>query len=152
MAGNSAMSGEKIYEYDLDITGVTDYGVSMDAIMSGKEKIPPQGTRIDIAFEGRAKGRLSGRVRGVDYARLRADGRIDLDIRATIETDDGHRIALSADGVATPRSGEPIGDLCENISLTTAAAEYSWVNTRQIWGVGTANFATGKVHIEAYQQ
>jgi hypothetical protein len=25
------MRGEKIYEYDLDVTGVTDYGISLDA-------------------------------------------------------------------------------------------------------------------------
>jgi len=32
--------GEKIYEYDLDVTGMRDYGESLDAILSGKEKIP----------------------------------------------------------------------------------------------------------------
>jgi hypothetical protein len=146
------MRGEKIYEYDLDFTGVTDYGVSMEAILSAKEKVPPQGARFDVAFEGRAKGRLSGRVRGVDYLRMRADGRIDLDIRATIETEDGHRIALSADGVGLPRVTEPIADLCENVCLTTAAANYAWVNTRQIWAPGTVNLAAGKVHIDAYMQ
>jgi hypothetical protein len=146
------MRGEKIYEYDLDFTGVTDYGVSMEAILSGKQKVPPQGARFDVAFEGRAKGRLSGRVRGVDYLRMRADGRIDLDIRATIETEDGHRIALSADGVGVPRVTEPIADLCENVCLTTAAADYAWVNTRQIWAPGTVNLVAGKVHIDAYMQ
>ena len=54
------------------ITGVTDYGVTMDAILSGKEKVPLQGTRFDVAFEGRAKGRLAGKVRGVDYLLMRA--------------------------------------------------------------------------------
>jgi len=146
------MTGEKIYEYDLDITGVTDYGVSMEAILGGKEQVPPQGARFDVAFEGRATGRLAGRVRGVDYLRMRTDGRIDLDIRATIETDDGCRIALSADGVAAPRPGEPVAELRENVSLTTAAAGYAWVNARQIWGPGTVNLATGKIHIDAYMQ
>lgn len=146
------MRGEKIYEYDLDVTGVTDYGVSLEAILAGKEKVPPQGARFDVAFEGRAKGRLSGRVRGVDYLQMRADGRVGLDIRATIETDDGRRIALSADGVALPHAAEPIADLFENVCLTTAAADYLWVNTRQIWAPGTVNFATGKIHIDAYMQ
>jgi hypothetical protein len=146
------MRGEKIYEYDLDFTGVTDYGVSLEAILSGKEKVPPQGARFDVAFEGRAKGRLSGRVRGVDYLRMRADGRIDLDIRATIETDDGHRLRLSADGVANPRAAAPIADLLENVTLTAAAEDYAWVNTRQVWGVGTVDFSTGKIHIDAYMQ
>lgn len=93
-----SMRGEKIYEYDLDVKGVTDYGVSLQAILSRKEKIPPQGLRFDVALEGQASGRVAGRVRGFDYIRARADGRMDLDIRATIETEDGHRIALSADG------------------------------------------------------
>lgn len=146
------MRGEKIYEYDLDFTGVTDYGVSMEAILSGKEKVPPQGARFDVAFEGRAKGRLSGRVRGVDYLRMRADGRVDLDIRAIFETEDGHRIALSADGVGVPRVTEPIADLFENVRLSTAAANYAWVNTRQIWAPGTVNMAAGKVHIDGYMQ
>lgn len=146
------MRGEKIFEYDLDVTGMTDYGVSLDAILSGNTTIPPQGVRIDVAFEGRARGRLAGKVRGVDYTRMRADGRVDLDIRAIIETDDGRRIALSADGVAVPRVSEPIADLWENVSLTTAADDYAWVNARQIWGYGTVNFATGKIHIDAFMQ
>jgi len=148
----AAMKGEKIYEYDLDITGMTDYGVTLDAILSGQARVPPQGARIDVAFDGRAIGRLAGRVRGVDYLRMRADGRIDLDIRATLETDEGRRIALSADGVAVPRATEPIADLYENVRLTTAAEEYGWVGTRQIWGVGTVNLATGRIHIDGYMQ
>ena len=146
------MNGEKIYEYDLNVTGVTDYGVTLQSILSGQSRIPPQGARIDVAFEGRATGRLTGRVNGIDYLRIRGDGRVDLDIHATVETDDGHRIALSADGVGVPRAGEPIADLCENVSLTTAAENYAWVNTRQVWGTGMVNFAGGKIHIDAHMQ
>ena len=146
------MRGEKIYEYDLDVTGVTDYGISLDAILSGQVQIPPQGVRVDVAFAGPAVGRLAGTVRGVDYVRMRADGRVDLDIRATIETAAGHRIALSADGVAMPRATEPVADLLENVTLSTAAEEFAWVNTRQVWGVGTIDFAAGKIHITGYMQ
>ncbi|MCM3879736.1 MAG: DUF3237 domain-containing protein [Vicinamibacterales bacterium] len=146
------MRGEKIYEYDLDVTGVTDYGVTLESVLSGQERVPPQGVRIDVAFEGRAVGRLAGRVRDIDYLRMRADGRIDLDIRAVVETENGRRIALSADGVAMPRMAEPIADLFENVSLSTAAEEYVWVNTRQVWGVGTVNLAVGKIHIDGYMQ
>lgn len=152
VAKAQAMCGEKIYEVNLEITGVTDYGVTMDAILGGKEKVPPQGTRFDVAFEGRGKGRLTGKVRGIDYLVMRADGRIDLDVRATLETDDGHRIAVHIDGVASPRANEPIVDLVENVRLTTAAQSYDWVNARQIWGLGTVNLATGKIQVEAYMQ
>jgi hypothetical protein len=146
------MTGEKIYECDLDITGVMDFGVSMESILAGREKVPPQGARFDVAFEGNSAGRLSGRLRGVDYLRMRADGRVDLDIRAIIETGDGFRIGLSADGVAVMRPGEPIADLHENVTLTTAAAGFAWVHGRQVWGVGSVNLATGKIHIDAYMQ
>ena len=78
-----------------------DHGVSLQSIMPGEQKVPPQWTRFGVAFEGPGKGRLSGRLRGVDYVRRRADGRIDLDLRATIETDDG---------VGALHEGEPISD------------------------------------------
>jgi hypothetical protein len=146
------MKGEKIYIYDADITGVTDYGVSMDSILAGKEKIPPQGARFDVAFEGNVTGRITGRVRGVDYIRMRADGRIDLDIRGSFETADGFRIGLSASGVAVVRPEEPVADLSENVSLITAAPAYAWVNTRQIWAPGTVNLAMGKIHLEGHMQ
>ncbi len=146
------MKGEKIYTVDLDITNVKDSGIALEAILSGTERVPPQGVRIDVAFEGHATGRLAGRLSGIDYIRVRADGRIDLDIRAMIETHDGRRIALSADGVAVPRAGEPIADLSVNHYLSTAAEDYAWVNTRQIWACGTVNFSTGKIHVDAYMQ
>jgi Protein of unknown function (DUF3237) len=152
MAQNPEMKGEKIYEYDFDITRVTDYGVSMDAILAGNATVPLQGARFDLAVDGRGKGRLSGRAHGIDYLRIRADGRIDLDLHVTIETDDSRRIALSADGVAAPRTGEPMLDIFANIRLSTASEEYAWVNGRQIWSVGTASLATGKIHVEAYMQ
>ena len=146
------MRGEKIYSYDLDVTGVTDYGVTLDAILEGEIAIPPQGVRLDVAFAGRASGRVSGQVTGVDFVRLRADGRIDLDIRASIVTDTGERIALSADGVAVPRAGERVADLFENITLSTAAGSFGWVNTRLVWGIGTVDFTAGKIHIDGYMQ
>src|SRR5215469_16551523 len=115
MTESRSMMGEKIYEVDLDITGVTDYGVAMDAVLSGKEKVPLQGTRFDVSFEGRAKGRLTGKVRGVDYLLMRADGRADLDVRGTIETEDGHRIAVQIGGIASARANEPVVDLVEHV-------------------------------------
>src|SRR5690348_12571966 len=145
MGQNPAMRGEKIYDMELDLTGVTDYGVSMDPMLAGKVAIPLQGARFDLAVAGRYNGRLAGRAHGVDYVRVRADGRMELDLHLTIETDDGHRIALSGDGQAAPRPGEPVLDLFANVRLSTASKEYAWVNERQIWGVGTASLATGKV-------
>ena len=144
------MEGERIYEYDLDITEVTDYGFTLEDVLSGKASVPLQGARIDVAFEGRAIGRLAGHLHGIDYLLIRADGRVDLNIHATINTEDGQRIALAADGVCLPRPDEPIADLRENVELITASEDYAWVNTRRVRGVGTVNFANGKIHVEAY--
>ena len=63
MTQNAALTGEKIYEMDLDLTGVTDFGVSLDAINTGKEAIPLQGARFDLAVDGRSKGRQRCRSR-----------------------------------------------------------------------------------------
>jgi Protein of unknown function (DUF3237) len=152
MTQNAGMRGEKIYDMELDITGVTDYGVSMDAVLAGQEVIPLHGARFDLAVDGRPKGRLAGRAHGVDYLRVRADGRIELDLHVIIETEDGHRIALSGDGQAAPQAGEPVLDIFANIRLSTASKDYAWVNVRQIWGVGTASLATGKIRVEGFMQ
>jgi hypothetical protein len=152
MTQTTAMKGEKIYEHELDLTGVTDYGLSMEDLLSGRGAIPLHGARLDLAVAGRSKGRLAGRAHGVDYLRVRADGRMELDLHLTIETDDGQRIALCGDGQAAPRNGAPILDIFGNIRLSTASKKYAWVNERQIWSVGTASLATSKVHIEAFMQ
>jgi hypothetical protein len=73
-------------------------------------------------------------------------------LHLTIETDDGHRIALFGDGYPAPRTGEPELDIFANIRLSTASKEYAWVNARQIWSIETASIATGKMYAEAYMQ
>ena len=40
--------------------------------------------------------------------------------------------------------GEPIADRRENVTLTTAAAGYAWVNTHQIWGGGECELGYGQ--------
>jgi hypothetical protein len=147
------MPGELIYEYDgLLITGVTSYGAPpFDAVMSGAEAIPPSGARYDFALEGRVSGpRLRGTFKGVDYIQVRPDGRAELHIHAEITTDDGKKIALSADGVASFPDGLPIGELRENVTMTTAEPGYEWVNQLQIWAVGTCDVTTGEVEIAGY--
>ena len=126
--------------------------MSLNTILSGQEAIPLHGAQFDLAVAGRYEGRLTGRAHGVDYVRVRADGRMELDLHLIIETEDGHRIALSGDGQAAPRPGEPVLDIFANVRLSTASKEYAWVNERQIWGVGTASLATGKVLAEGFMQ
>ena len=147
------LPGELIYEYDgLRITEVTSYGAPpFDVVMSGAEAIPPSGARYDFTLEGRVSGpRLRGTFKGIDYLQVRPDGRAELHIHAEITTDDGKKIALSADGVASFPDGLPIGELRENVTMTTADPGYEWVNPLQIWAVGTCDVSTGEVEIAGY--
>jgi hypothetical protein len=147
------MPGELIYEYDgLRITEVTSYGAPpFDVVMSGAEAIPPSGARYAFTLEGRVSGpRLRGTFKGIDYLQVRPDGRAELHIHAGITTGDGKKIALSADGVASFPDGLPIGELRENVTMTTADPGYEWVNPLQIWAVGTCDVSAGDVEIAGY--
>lgn len=146
------MGGEKIYEYIVDTGEIVEYGLSLAAVLSGEAAAPSHGARFDAHFEGYATGRIAGRVWGTDFAYLRADGRIELDIRATIETADGKRIALSASGIGQIRPNEPVIDLAENVRLISSYSEFDWVNGRQIWASGVAHLAEGKIRVEAFMQ
>jgi hypothetical protein len=43
-----------------------------------------------------------------------------------------------------------VGDLRENVTLTTSEPDYAWVNPLQIWAPGTVDVAKGEVHIRGY--
>jgi hypothetical protein len=148
---NAIAGGELLYEYTVSITGLTEYGFAFAPLMAGAAVPPPEGARFDVAFAGEASGpRLRGRVTGVDYLRVRADGRFELHIHAEIVAAGGCRISLHADGVALPRAQGGVADLRENVTLATSAPEYAWVNALQIWGVGTVDLAEQVIHVKGY--
>lgn len=143
--------GEQLYEYTAKITGMTEFGVSFADLMAGTTAPPPEGARFDVIFAGTSTGpKLKGEVAGVDYVRVRADGRFDLHIHAEITTHDGHKISLHADGVALPQPGSPIAGLRENVTLFTSSKAYSWVNGLQVWATGTVDLAEQVVRIAGY--
>lgn len=143
--------GDLLYDYTVKLAGMTEYGASFQSLMAGTAAPPPEGARFDVPFEGASIGpRLKGRVAGVDYLRIRADGRFELHIHAEITTDDGHRISLHADGVALPRPGSPVAGLRENVTLFTSSKEYAWVNALQVWATGTVDLAEQVVRIKGY--
>lgn len=149
MSEQISAEGELLYEYTVQFTQAVEYGVSMEALMSGQAPPPPEGARFDVYFEGPVTGKkLSGSAKGVDYLHVRADGRFQLHIHAEITTEDGKKIALAADGVGM--GAPPLMQLRENVTLTTSAPEYSWVNTIQIWGTGTVDLSKGEVRIKGY--
>jgi hypothetical protein len=146
------MPGELIYEYTIQSTGVTSYGVPpLDALLSDVADIPTQGARYDLAFQGAIVGqRLRGTLELVDYLHIRADGRAQLHIHAEITTEDGKKIALYADGVANFTEGPLVGDLRENVTMATSEPDYAWVNALQIWARGTVDLAKGEAHVAGY--
>ncbi len=143
--------GELLYEISLEITGMTEYGISFEALIAGKVAPPPEGARFDVAFAGAASGpKLKGTVTGVDYLRVRADGRFDLHVHETITTNDGQRLDVQGDGVARLRTGSGTADLRLNLTLFTSSKDYTWVNALQVWGIGTVDLATQVIKVTAY--
>jgi hypothetical protein len=142
---------EHLYDAKLRLTGVIEYGVNMQALLSGRISPPPQGARFDLPFEGFIEGpKLKGTVEGIDYLEIRADGRNDLNLHAEITTDDGDKIALSADGIFVPDPETGIGQVRENARLTTASQKYAWVNQLQVWVTGTSNLNTFELSLKGY--
>ncbi|MEO5649490.1 MAG: hypothetical protein ABIR03_06140 [Ginsengibacter sp.] len=143
--------GTPLYEYTLKITGLVEYGVSLGELAAQKIPVPPEGARFDVAFAGEASGsKLSGKVSGIDYLYIRADGRFQLDVHAEITMEDGQKTSLKADGVAIQRKDSSIFDLRENVTLFSSSKDYLWVNTIQVWAIGTVDLATKFIHIKGY--
>jgi hypothetical protein len=142
--------GELLYEYNARWTGVTEYGASMQDVLEGRAELPPGGLRVDIEFEGDVTGPLPGHIAGCDYLNIRADGRMELDIRATITTPGGKKIAVTAGGVCIPEDGSTVAQLRENVRLTTADPEYAWLNPLEIWATGSADVAAQTLTLRGY--
>jgi Protein of unknown function (DUF3237) len=151
MSEQAPMPGEFIYEQIAHLTGITEYGVAFDDLVSGTAPLPTAGARFDAAIEGTMSGpKLNGVVKGIDYLHVRADGRVGIDYHAEITTDDQKKIALESDGVLALEPGSTRAELRNNVSLTTAAAEYSWLNRIQIWAPGTVDLAKREIRFKAY--
>ena len=77
----------------------------LQVVVTGPQKVGagPHGTRITVPItEGHFEGpRLRGRVLpgGGDWTLLRADGVLELDLRVTLETDDGALIHMTSMGI-----------------------------------------------------
>lgn len=109
----------------------------------------PCGVRVTFpivggSFEG---DRLRGKVltSGDDWTVRRSDGVIELDLRITLETDDGALIHLTFAGVRDDGApGAPY--LRTTPRFETAAAKYSFLNRLLAVGVGEIR-ADGPVHV-----
>lgn len=121
----------------------------------------PHGTRLTFPITGGTftGDRLRGKVLpgGGDWGLVRADGVLELDLRITLETDDGALIHMTFDGV---RHGPPEviaalgrGEQVDPASyyfrtvprFETAAPQYAFLN--RIVAIGVGEFtASGPVH------
>lgn len=105
----------------------------------------PLGTRIAVGVtSGVIKGeRINGSVVpvvGGDFALMRPDGTLRLDVRLLIQTDDGATIYLTYNGVGLPDEG--------GLTIKTAPTfevgdeRYAWLNDIQAIGLGTSNMVS----------
>jgi hypothetical protein len=119
---------------------------TMSARMLGKM---PQGTRIDFPFEGTAvSSHWEGErpVRGTDYVTVRADGHMDLEIRATIG-EKRETVAYRATGVSIVKSPTEATPQ-ELITFQTGVEDLAWLNT--CVGVGLGAGEGGTISLTIY--
>ena len=109
----------------------------------------PHGTRVTFpiiggSFEG---DRLRGKVLagGDDWTVKRSDGVIELDLRITLETDDGALIHMTFEGIRD--DGAPGAPYFRTVPrFETAEPKYSFLN--RLLAVGTGEIrADGPVHV-----
>jgi hypothetical protein len=144
-------SSELIYEASIQFTDTVDYGVSMEALTSGKSAVPLGGARFDQTFQGVLQGpKLSGTIVGTDYLYVRADGRFQLHLHARVATEDGINISLSSEGVSMQIEGEKETQIRSSVSLFSSSETYQWLNQLQLWAVGTLDPVKGEAFIRAF--
>jgi hypothetical protein len=149
---HAVMNGTKLlFEESFSLSGVTEYGFRWQDLVAGRVPVPPEGARFDVAFEGTFRGpRLSGVLRGVDFLEVRADGRFNLRIFATLTADTGEHIALEEQGLLTPSPSGGPASLRLVMSFRTAHPAYAWLNEVQAWAAGQVDMQTGMGTVQAY--
>ena len=109
----------------------------------------PHGTRVTFpiiggSFEG---DRLRGKVLpgGDDWTIKRSDGVIELDLRVTLQTDDGALVHMTFEGIRD--DGAPGGPYFRTLPrFETAEAKYAFLN--RLLAVGTGEIRPdGPVHL-----
>ncbi|MBU2493742.1 MAG: DUF3237 domain-containing protein [Bacteroidetes bacterium] len=139
-----------IFDETIYLTGITDFGISWEDMLAGKDRVPPHGARYIITFEGRITGeKINGAIKGTDYLLVRADKQFILNIQASILTDDGEMIFLEEDGILTPNN-DGTAQLHLNMHFSTASKKYDWLNKKQVWGIGEVDMKKGEIKVKGY--
>ncbi len=112
----------------------------------------PQGSRLIVnvpggTFEGpKLKGTIVPNSGG-DWVTLRPDGSMKLDVRLTLQTEDGAHILLTYTGVGT-RAADGSTKVYSTPLFETGAEKYAWLNSVQAVAVGSTT--PGGVTYEVY--
>ena len=123
----SSLPVEFLFSIDVDTSAPT--------MISGA----PQGNRYIVSvpggtFEGpKMKGTVVPNSGG-DWLTLRADGSAKLDVRLTLQTDDGAHILMSYNGILVNGASGP--SIRGAPLFETGAEKYTWLNLVQAVGIG----------------
>jgi hypothetical protein len=113
----------------------------------------PRGNRrIYYVTGGEFEGpKLKGEVLqgGGDWARVRPDGAVELDVRATLRTDDGELIYTTYRGIIRGAPNSPDFYFRTAPMYETASEKYGWLN--QIVAVGVGNLTPTGVSYNVYE-
>ena len=122
----------------------TEFLCDIEADLSEPELIGqvPEGTRTNFYIEGGTfEGpNIRGKVLpvGADWLVMRSDGVGQLDVRATLETDDGELIYVYYSGLLDIAGGSiESARILTNPVFRTASEKYSWLNKTFAVGVGS---------------
>jgi hypothetical protein len=136
-----------ICEFSYQITGIVDFGVTLDEVLGGN--LPPEGVRLDIVCEGSVTGMIEGSTRVTDHFYARPDGKFEINVRGVITTEDGARIAVIASGVGTLQ-GDGTARIFESISLHSSFEQYSWLNRAALRVTGSVNLMTATISLRVF--
>ena len=140
-----ATEKELLFKEDVKLLDITEYGFSLRDLLEGNRALPAEGARFDISFEGRLEGqRINGKISGTDYLEVRSDGRFFLNMKARILTDDGASIQVSETG------NNVEGNLTLHMKFHTSHDTYTWLNHREVLGLGYADLESGTAKVNAY--
>lgn len=130
------------------------FTLEADTVSTPPAFIPdgPQGTRLVVTVTGgtftgdRLRGTIAATAAG-DWVTLRADGTLRLDVRLTLQTDDGALILMTYNGVGKTEDGTT--KVRTAPLFETGDPRYAWLNSVQAVAVG-ATTAAG-VAYEVYE-
>ncbi|HKK47416.1 MAG TPA: DUF3237 family protein [Balneolaceae bacterium] len=142
---------ELLFEEQLILTNIVEYGIKWNDLVSGKIVPGPEGARFNLDFEGPVTGpKIKGKIKGTDYLEVRADGKFMLNIQAAILTDNEKSIAVREDGILYPgENGKAHIQL--NLQFTTHYPEYAWMNKIQGWAICEVDMLRGEVNVKVYK-